>query len=342
MPLAQILIVSAVVPSLLLLWYFRARDAHPEPPRVVLATFVLGVLTVIPVLVVALPVLRALEAVRSPIAAGFLKAFLTAAVPEELFKFGVVALYCARHPAFDEPMDGVVYGATASLGFATLENVLYVGTGGLGVAAMRALTAVPMHAFLGTIMGYYVGQSRFRPAEKRKLLALGYLVPMALHGLYDWPLLTLQSLTQRGGQPGVTELALTLVTLVTFVAQWIWTVRIVRRLRAEQRAYAPHPSTPFTHPTGSPYAIAPQWTPTAPAAPQPLLATIALVLGALLAAVGGMITLGVIVSALFVPEAGVHANNVRSVVLGTALIGVLPMALGCVAFVFGVKKLNGT
>lgn len=340
MPLAQILMVSAVVPSLLMLWYFRARDAYPEPPRVVFATFALGVLTVIPVVIVGLPVLRALEAVRSPIAAGFLKAFLTAAVPEELFKYCVVVLYCARHKEFNEPMDGVVYGATASLGFATLENILYVSTGGLGVAAMRALLAVPGHAFMGAIMGYFVGQSRFRPAEKQKLLALGYLVPALLHGLYDWPLLTMQAVSASGAQPGAIELSLLLLTLVTFIFEWSWTVRIVRRLRGEQLAYAPQPSTPFTHPPGSPYALAPRWSAPPAPSPRPVLGTISLVLGALLAAVGGMITLGMIVS-LFIPEAGVRGENVAGFVVGTLLFGALPLALGLAGFVFGVKKLNG-
>ena len=56
---------------------------------------------------------------------------------------------------FDELMDGIVYGAVASLGFATLENIMYCIDGGLSVVAIRALTAVPAHASFGAIMGYY-------------------------------------------------------------------------------------------------------------------------------------------------------------------------------------------
>jgi RsiW-degrading membrane proteinase PrsW (M82 family) len=98
-------------------------------------------------------------------------AFLSAAVPEEFFKWLIVVLYCARHKEFDEPMDGLVYGAVASLGFATFENVVYVWVSevstqaGLQVALARGLTAVPMHASLGAIMGYFVG-SGLQPRAK--------------------------------------------------------------------------------------------------------------------------------------------------------------------------------
>ena len=149
--------LSAIVPSLLLIWYFHSRDVYPEPPRVIWATFGLGVLTVIPILMVALPVAKLLGEFENPYVHGLNEAFFTAAIPEELFKFLVVALYCARHKEFDEPMDGIVYGAVASLGFATFENVLYVAQGGAGVAILRALSAVPGHACMGAIMGYFAG-----------------------------------------------------------------------------------------------------------------------------------------------------------------------------------------
>jgi uncharacterized membrane protein required for colicin V production len=183
-------IPAAVLPSLLLIWYFYSRDVFPEPRGLLLKTFGLGCLTVLPVLLVGLPVyflvVMPLAAV-SPAAGAVAAAVLTAAIPEEFFKFLVVVRYCSRQPEFDEPMDGVVYGAVASLGFATLENVLYVSGGGLETALARSLTAVPCHAFLGAIMGYYVGQARFHPERRGSLLATGLGLPMLLHALYDAP-----------------------------------------------------------------------------------------------------------------------------------------------------------
>lgn len=232
---------SAIVPSLLLIWYFHSRDEYPEPIGVLLKTFFLGVLTIPAVLIVALPVAGLLKDVADPVVSGFLQAFLTAAFPEEFFKYLVVWLYASRHKEFDEPMDGVVYGAVASLGFATLENILYVSTGGIGLAIMRALMAVPGHAFMGAIMGYYIGQAKFRPAEKTSLMLKGYFVPVLLHGLYDFPLLSAKGFA--GQQVPGYMLLLLLLSFATLIFEWIWSVKIIRRLRGEQAAWAAaHPS----------------------------------------------------------------------------------------------------
>jgi RsiW-degrading membrane proteinase PrsW (M82 family) len=228
----------AIAPSLLLLWYFYKRDVFPEPRGVLFKTFMLGVLCVIPVVIVALPLMMATPANMPPVATGLYVAFLCAAIPEEFFKYLVVTRYCARHPAFDEPMDGVVYGAAASLGFATAENILYVSAGGWHVAIARGLTAVPCHACLGAIMGYFVGQARFAPG--RVYAWYGYVVAMLLHGLYDFAPLTLQQMEMKGELQdeltGYTFLALVLMLtlIVVFVVEIVWTRRIVHRLRSEQ------------------------------------------------------------------------------------------------------------
>ncbi len=136
-------IICAIIPSLLLLWYFYKRDLNPEPREVLIKTFLLGILIVLPVMIFAFPLRLFSPQLNHPMFAGLYCALFYAAVPEEFFKFLVVIRYSARNPAFDEPMDGVVYGATASLGFATLENILYVAQGGWMVAVARAITAVP-------------------------------------------------------------------------------------------------------------------------------------------------------------------------------------------------------
>ncbi|MFY0564660.1 PrsW family intramembrane metalloprotease [Archangium lansingense] len=184
---------SAVVPSLLLLWYIYAKDRNPEPRGLLLKTFLLGAAICAPVV----PVAMWLESLGRQWETGIwstalVQAFLGAAIPEELFKYLVLRRYVWNKPAFDEPLDGVVYGATASLGFATLENILYVGDGGLGVAALRALTAVPEHAFTGVVMGAFIGRARFAQDEGQRfgLLAAGLGQAILLHGAYDAFLMT--------------------------------------------------------------------------------------------------------------------------------------------------------
>jgi RsiW-degrading membrane proteinase PrsW (M82 family) len=319
---------AALVPSLLLLWYFHSRDRNPEPRRVLWATFGLGVLAVVPVLLVALPVVFLVERVTSPVLSGLLCAFGAAALPEELCKLLVLLLYCRRHREFDEPIDGVVYGVAASLGFATLENVLYVLDGGLPVALMRACTAVPGHAFTGAIMGYYVGLTLAAPARRGAQLTAAFLVPVLLHGLYDWPLLTVEAMGIEGrelsSQEALIVLACIAGTLVVLVLELLLALRGAHRLRALQAA-APPPATSAPLATTVP--------PPPPCAPgEPHRAA-----GWLLVGSGGCLTaLGTLLAFLVV--VGVAARGLvptRDLILVTCLLGGLPVALGLILIVGG-------
>lgn len=230
---------AAVAPSLMLLWFFHRQDRFPEPPAVVWKTFGLGVLTIIPVLMVGVPafLLLSVFADGNAYLLGAGTAFLGAAIPEEFAKFMVVFFYCRRHSHFDEPMDGLVYGAAASLGFATLENVLYVAGGGLGVAVMRAFTAVPLHATLGAIMGYHIAAAHFDPSRKGRFLFLALAGPILLHGLYDFPLLTLlnkataNELDERHAAEIAFLLGFSVLILAIAIFWAIWLSRKVRKLQ---------------------------------------------------------------------------------------------------------------
>jgi protease PrsW len=326
--------VSAIVPSLLLIWYFWGRDVSPEPPRVLWATFGLGVLSILPVLMVELPIAALLARVPEPYLRGALDAFFGAAAPEEAFKLLVLLAYCERHPEFDEPMDGIVYGAVASLGFATLENVLYVGSGGLELALTRALTAVPSHAFGGAILGYYVGQAKFTPKRRDRLILEGYLLAFVLHGLYDFPLLTLKSFKDLGlGEPPLAAKLLVLLTLGALAFEWIFAVSRVRRLRVDQlhvlavralqRGVAPPPGV---------------LTAAAPTRGAQVVGWIMLLSGGLFACGGGLVVL-VLAGALLLsppdaPGSGLH------LALGGGVIGVLPLVVGLLLFARGLGRLR--
>jgi RsiW-degrading membrane proteinase PrsW (M82 family) len=78
-----------------------------------------------------------------------------------------------------------------SLGFAALENVLYVMQSGFETGIMRAFTSVPGHAIFGVFMGYFYGHAKLaeaqgRASEMREYLTLSLLVPLLLHGVYDF------------------------------------------------------------------------------------------------------------------------------------------------------------
>jgi RsiW-degrading membrane proteinase PrsW (M82 family) len=328
--------VSAVVPSLLLLWYFHSRDTFPEPGRVVWATFGFGALSIAAVLIVGVPILLVIEAAGIPSVyfAGFLKAFVTAAIPEEAAKLVVLAIYAGRHSAFDEPMDGIVYGVAASLGFATLENVMYCATGGIGLAIMRAVTAVPMHAGCGAVMGYYYGRSRFEPANRAGLLAMAYFAPMLLHGLYDTPLLALGDLAaQANAENNETIGALACGGIFFLLVTVVWALVVTRRAQRAQRArMAAMHQGPFADPP----LHAPRGVPVATTGTK-ILGAMLIALGGIAASIGGLFTLGVGL-ALAMGEAG--AEGPVPLVVGGVIIGVLPLAIGIAMFWYGIRVLN--
>jgi protease PrsW len=169
---------------------YRADRYEPEPRELVLTILLRGAFASLLALVAELAFGRLVAQPKagSPVALWALSAFVGVALWEELVKWLVVKRQMFEHPEFDEPFDGIVYCVAASLGFAAFENVLYVAFGGVGVGIARALTAVPGHAMFGVFMGYLVGRARFAssPERRQRWLVASLLVPIALHGSYDF------------------------------------------------------------------------------------------------------------------------------------------------------------
>lgn len=92
-------------------------------------------------------------------------------------------IYAYRSKLFNEPMDGLIMGVTAALGFVTVENVLYVMEYRIGSALVRGIISVPSHALYGAIMGFYLGEAKFR--GKPDLVLYGLAAAIFLHALFD-------------------------------------------------------------------------------------------------------------------------------------------------------------
>jgi RsiW-degrading membrane proteinase PrsW (M82 family) len=127
--------------------------------------------------------------------------FVVAAGVEEACKILVVYWVVWRRPEFDERMDGIVYACRAGLGFALVENVMYLLSerslsGQLTVWILRALLAVPGHALWTGMIGYCAARRRF---DRTGLGLLGgYLLAVSFHGLYDLSLFVQQPLRLEG------------------------------------------------------------------------------------------------------------------------------------------------
>jgi RsiW-degrading membrane proteinase PrsW (M82 family) len=95
-------------------------------------------------------------------------------------------IYPYRQPFFNEPFDGILYAVVIAMGFATFENVLYASRFNLNALVLRAFTAVPAHASFAVIQGYFIGKAKFKPEKKWKLISMGLLASICLHGFYDF------------------------------------------------------------------------------------------------------------------------------------------------------------
>lgn len=195
-------LIVPMIPGVIWLWIFYRTDWYdPEPKRLILATFGLGVVAIVPAFAgerLAGMVYPFFEHIERANAGGMAAAlpmlvgcFLVIGPCEEISKFLAVRLYVYRHREFDEPLDGIIYAAAAALGFASLENVLYVidwHTGHVqwGTLGVRSLLALPGHVMFAITWGYALGRQRF---DARYRVWPMVLVASALHGLYDFLLI---------------------------------------------------------------------------------------------------------------------------------------------------------
>lgn len=180
---------AGIAPGLALLSFFYLKDEfEPEPISFVFRVFIFGVLLVFPIMFIQY-VLQTENVFHSD----FLYAFLSAGFLEEFFKWFILYYVVYQHAEFDEPYDGIVYGVSISLGFATLENILYLVSYGLEHAVGRAILPVSSHALFGVIMGYYLGKGKFSVHAKNKWILLSFLLPFFFHGIYDYILISFDS-----------------------------------------------------------------------------------------------------------------------------------------------------
>lgn len=122
-------------------------------------------------------------------------AFVVAAFTEEVFKWFVLRRVAYWDRAYDECLDGIVYGVFVSMGFAAVENIGYVFSNGYGVAAVRAFTALPGHMLFGVAMGYYFSVMKFAGDKKtyQRALKKSLIIPLIMHGFYDYILMSQKS-----------------------------------------------------------------------------------------------------------------------------------------------------
>jgi len=237
---------AAVAPALLILWLVVAAGERPGPPTKVWTAFLLGAASISVLGIVRAPFLSILPAPANPWIAQAAHSLFGVALPEETVKLLVIVAVSARRRPFADPMDTVVYGAAAGLGFAAYENLAYLVQHAdmwQSLAALRSVLTVPFHGALGIIAGAYLAIARSGTALgahrhhrdwariSSRILVLA--APVALHTAFDFPLLTLQK--HPDIDPG-TRLLLGSSSVLIGFSSIAFAIRLMRRV---SRHHAP-------------------------------------------------------------------------------------------------------
>ena len=201
--MSPFLLLAALIPAIfLMVQVYRLDRIEKEPAGLLLRLAVFAALSGLVAGVVEGALTRVLGLVLREGSMLYLAAenFLAVALVEEACKRWPVMKFAWNHPAFDYRFDAVVYCVFSALGFAALENILYVAEYGFSVAVSRALLSVPGHCFFAVYMGVYLGQAKMaeRAAQRYYIelpdetpgpyLRASLLVPTLLHGFWDFSL----------------------------------------------------------------------------------------------------------------------------------------------------------
>jgi len=235
---------AAVAPALLILWLVIAAGERPGPPAKVWTAFLLGAASISLLGIARAPFASILAAPENPWVAQALRSIFGVAAPEEIVKILVIVAVSTRRRAFAAPMDTVVYGAAAGLGFAAYENLAYLEQHTdmwRSLAALRSVLTVPFHGALGIIAGAYLAlgragtalgahrHNRDRARISSRILML--FAPIALHAGFDFPLLTLQ---QNPGLDASTRLLLGSTSVLIGFSSIAFAARLVQRVARHQ------------------------------------------------------------------------------------------------------------
>ena len=216
------LLLITILPSILIILFFINSDKFKEPTKEIIKIFFLGILITIPAYILNTYISDFLYK-KTELSEGLISSFLTAAPVEEGLKLSILYYFVYKMKDFNEPIDGIVYGVTVSLGFATLENLYYVylladyfETTSMALAVIRSFSAVPAHAVFGIFMGYFFMKYSF--IKKGDNLFFAFVVPFVLHGCYN--LFTTSNF---------------FVSLGLILISWIIALRLFSRLKKTQK-----------------------------------------------------------------------------------------------------------
>ena len=202
MLITTLLLALSILPVIVLMVYIYRQDKYQKEPIKTLSKAFIGGMLAIPLDLLLVSLVNALWTSNTV----FYSAFCEAGIPEELSKFIIFMALIWRDKNFDEYFDGIVYATFIGLGFACIENVMYVfgaaseslGSG-FGTGVVRGILSVPGHFLFGVVMGYFLSLAKFKKGKRFGYLISGLLSAMLAHGLFDWMLMVASVVPLVGG-----------------------------------------------------------------------------------------------------------------------------------------------
>lgn len=190
---SAVLVALGLIPSLLWLSYYLRKDCHPEPKTILAKTFLMGIIISPIAILLQLGFVQLGHIFSANIfSQNSSSFFMWAAFAEEIIKYAAVALIVLRDPAFDEPVDAMIYMITAALGFAAIENILVMfriipdgANAALSIWALRAAGATILHALSSALLGYFLAMSWFFQDHRKKLVMVGITIATLFHMTFN-------------------------------------------------------------------------------------------------------------------------------------------------------------
>lgn len=187
------ILIMAMLPIIFFLGWIYFKDKYDkEPPFKLLQYFILGVVVSIPAIFLELYFTKL--NIFSGIVSMFYTSFFVAAFTEEGLKALILIPVILKDKNFNEKLDGIIYSIFLALGFATIENIIYLTRENIDLyfqlGITRGLISIPAHVMFAITMGYYISKYKFSKEDKRSIyLVYSIIIPILLHGVFDFILM---------------------------------------------------------------------------------------------------------------------------------------------------------
>ena len=186
------LLILALIPvGCFIGWIYYKDKYEREPPIKLVEYFVLGILVSILAIFIELYLSKLNN--FNGILSNIYTALFVAALTEEGLKSIILIPMLLREKNFNEKLDGIIYSIFLSLGFATIENIIYLMRERIdllfSLSITRGLISIPSHIMFAITMGYYISKYKFDKYNKKKYLYFAVIIPILLHGVFDFILM---------------------------------------------------------------------------------------------------------------------------------------------------------